>query len=51
MASADRRSSSLYLHSVTSVGSDEDVRPTLTSQPNMARYGALLIPEWRLEFF
>ena len=48
--SADKRSSSLCMRSMTSVGRDEEVRPTLTSQPNIAAYGALLIPEWRLEF-
>ena len=51
VAIADRRSSSLCMRSMISVGRDEEVRPTLTSQPNIAAYGALLIPEWKLEFF
>ena len=42
--------SSLSMRSISSVGRDEEVRPTLTSQPNIAAYEALLIPEWRLEF-
>ena len=49
-ARADRRSSSLSMRSISSVGRGEEVRPTLTSQPNIAAYGALLISEWRLEF-
>ena len=49
-ARADRRSSSLSMCSMTSMGRDEEVIPTLTSQPNMTAFGAHLIPEWRLEF-
>ena len=45
------RSSSVYGRAMTSFGSDDDVRPTSASLPNIAAYDARPIPLWRLEFF